>query len=618
MTDKVIPSDDIQVVEGDSAFLGSGSYAKVKLAVWRGASVAVKELHAIFFETGGCSEWESSFVAAFMSECDMLARLRHPNVVQFLGVVFQSSGLPLLVTELMRESLQERMRRSPALQTREVIAVSCDIVNALDYIHGLARPIAHRDLAPKNILLEYKPNIRAKIADLGVAKAMSTVDMPSFNTRRPGTDLYMPPEAFVNGQYTLKIDVFSLGVIMLQMAVGRAPSPSSMWQSCGDGTFRTVPERERRQKDLNAITADYPLRSIILQCLETDRPSACEIAHDIRELVAALDQNGQTHYVPAWKIDEIENASRDKVEKIEAECKETLAMCHDSLTAVIEKVEIEKEALKHENEAIQKTAQEALENLAVMTERYHQETKSLQDTLNSRTKENGELIKERDDLAKKQQEVVKNQKRIDNQLNTDFSLRLEASLLKAKADKEHALAQMREEEERKHKASLESLMADNEAAFVRTQELYEKERAEDREETAALVTKVTNLRLEVEKVTGERAALQEKFDDAVMERSEAERAKEQLGASYKVAMNLLKNQQRGALKSVKREFEFQKKKMSDDFQSMIDTLNQTHKTREEEMMTELKKAEHKISILEASLGESKRQQVTWSGKGIML
>lgn len=554
-----------------------------------------------------------------MAECDMLAQLRHPNVVQFFGVVLQSSGLPLLVTELMRESLQDRMRRSPALMTSEVIAVSHDVTNALDYIHGLEKPIAHRDLAPKNILLEYNPEIRAKIADLGVAKVMSSVDTQSANTRRPGTDHYMPPEAFVNGQYTLKIDVFSLGVIMLQMVVGRDPTPSSMWQPCGGGTFRIVPERQRRQCDLNDVPDDHPLRSLILQCLENERPSALEIADSIREIytVESVGQDRSIEYVPAWKIKEIEDANKKKVETIEKECQETVDVCHSSLTAIISKLQNENESLTCEKEALQGTAEQSKASLEKMTKRWHEETSTLHDSINCKATEIGKLLQERGEL-KHRLELEQDQRgKSEQQLQTDFSMRLESSLIKAKLEKERDLAQVRGEMEGKHMAMLESLMTENEAAFTRSQELYEKERTGAQEEKVALIREVANLKIELERVKEGNATLQEKLDDAVMDSSETDRLKKQQDASHKAAMNLVRTEQRSAIKAVKRGFEAQKKKMADDFQGAVSTLWQGHMAREGELKIKLGEAQHKISILEGLLGEL-RQQLSWPVRGIML
>jgi serine/threonine protein kinase len=608
MTQTVIPSNDIRVA-CDTGFLGSGSYAKVKLAVWRGALVAVKELHDIFFEAGGCSEWESSFVQAFMNECNMLAGLRHPNVVQFLGVAVPSRGPPLLVTELMRESLQDHLRRSPALQTREIITISHDIANALDYIHGLEKPIAHRDLAPKNILLEYKPEIRAKVADLGVAKVMG--DVESVNTRRPGTECYMPPEAFFNGQYTLKIDVFSLGVIMLQMVVGREPTPSPLWRPCGDGTFRLVPEEERRQIDLKDVGLDHPLRSLILQCLEIERPSSHEIATAIRDIVANFDQNESKGYayVPEYKIRELESANKETVAKIEKQCQDTVEACHSSLTAVISKLKSENESLQREKESILRAAEQTQISLNKMTASCLEETERLSDALATKTKEMDALSKQQDDL-KQELEIEQDQKRrSEQQLQTDFSLRLETALIKAKVDKERELAQMREELEGNCKTKLESLMTENEAAFARTQQLYEKERAEDQDKTSVLMSAISKLKSELQTLKEENADLRVKLDDATSN-PESDYLKKQQDLNYKAAMYLVRNQQRSAIKAAKREFEAQKKKLADDFQEKVSSLCHEHREREGELKMKLEVAEQKTSSLEGLVNKL-RQQLTW-------
>ena len=120
----------------------------------------------------------------------------------------------------------------------------------------------------------------AKISDLGQAKFRPSSVM-YLSTKAPGCLLYMPPECLVEtnkssgakARFTDKGDIFSLGVLMLQVATQDPPS-------CGLVIVRGQPEVERRAADLSRLPANHPLRPLILQCLQDDpakRPSCSEV-----------------------------------------------------------------------------------------------------------------------------------------------------------------------------------------------------------------------------------------------------------------------------------------------------------------------------------------------------
>lgn len=266
--------------------LGRGSYGTVYAGQWVGTKVAIKKLHDIYFEMTASPEGRAAVLRIFARELSLLFQLRHPNIVQFFGVYKASRDGTLditfdtyIVQELMRCSLDQRNRTPPRFNLRNVIDLTLGITSALRYLHERPYPIIHRDLAPKNVLLADSGT--PKVADLGVAKmaaSNSAGAASSRYTRVPGTELYMPPETRLEGSsYSTLMDVFSLGVILLELCIGRETSAGEAFRldPQGRGLVAMVPETERRRRDFDEL-GEHVLKPLILRCLSTQdsRPTS--------------------------------------------------------------------------------------------------------------------------------------------------------------------------------------------------------------------------------------------------------------------------------------------------------------------------------------------------------
>ena len=167
-----------------------------------------------------CSATRTSFGAFFRPNLflpQVMAEMRHPHIVQFLGLCFlEGSALPMLVMERLDSSLDNLLETSPGLPLAFKQLLLADVARGLLYLHTHNPPIVHRDLSARNVLLT--SSLVAKISDLGNARivnlqsgqrawALSCV---------PGTLSYMPPEAFDEGsQYGPRLDIFSFGHLAL-------------------------------------------------------------------------------------------------------------------------------------------------------------------------------------------------------------------------------------------------------------------------------------------------------------------------------------------------------------------------------------------------------------------
>lgn len=287
-----IPEDSLEVpftwfVDGvtlTADIRGRGSYGVVYVARWHGSKVAVKKLHEIFFESSVIPEAKRGILKLFARELNILFQLKHPNIVQFFGVYKASGRYTLelssdtyLVQELMWGALDTRNRMNPKLNLRNIVEIMLGVTSALQYLHNRDEPIIHRDLASKNILLSFSGI--PKIADLGVAKVIKDGHTTP-QSRQPGTDLYMPPEVKIEGLlYDTKIDIFALGVILLEICIGHDVTAAEAFRMGSDGILKIVPEVERRKRDFQDL-GNHILKPLIMKCLSRQdlRPTAKSIA----------------------------------------------------------------------------------------------------------------------------------------------------------------------------------------------------------------------------------------------------------------------------------------------------------------------------------------------------
>lgn len=274
--------------------LGVGSYGKVWMAKCGQLPCAAKLLHDTLFQDdnpGGTH----NLAMRFQQECQFLSTISHPNVVQYLGTV-QDRGRCALLMELMDESLTKFLERSThPLAYGIQIGICHDIALALDYLHS--RSIIHRDLSSNNILL--LAGQRAKVTDFGMSKLIDTNPRMTPLTQVPGTPNYMPPEARRERmKYSHKLDCFSYGVLIVQIATGTFPNPGEETRIIDDPKypmgFTLVPERERRAKDISKIEPHHPALPIALDCIkdrETDRPLASDLCQRMAPLRARYGES---------------------------------------------------------------------------------------------------------------------------------------------------------------------------------------------------------------------------------------------------------------------------------------------------------------------------------------
>ena len=164
--------------------------------------------------------------------------------------------------ERMKENLRQFLERHKAnLIIPEQLRISLEITRGVAFLHQLSPPMVHRDLNDKNVMFTFEGV--AKIGDFGQSKLKQDLYLTS---DQPGMVAFMPPEALGDGnaKYNESLDMFSLGVLMLEIATQQ--SPISSLQGIG-----VTPEVERRGRDLGKMADLHPLKPFILLCLSDDR-----------------------------------------------------------------------------------------------------------------------------------------------------------------------------------------------------------------------------------------------------------------------------------------------------------------------------------------------------------
>ncbi|GIK36658.1 MAG: hypothetical protein BroJett011_04910 [Chloroflexota bacterium] len=197
--------------------LGQGGMADVYKAYQASLAryVAIKVIHSHLAE-------DEEFIERFESEAMAVASLHHPNIVQVFDFA-REDDLYYMVMELvdgptLEVELKTYKERQALMPLAETAAIFQALASAIDYAHG--REVIHRDLKPSNIM--FTPRRRVVLTDFGIARIMSRPSLTSKNAVI-GTPAYMSPEQAQGETIDKRSDIYSLGVILYELATGQVP-----------------------------------------------------------------------------------------------------------------------------------------------------------------------------------------------------------------------------------------------------------------------------------------------------------------------------------------------------------------------------------------------------------
>ena len=193
--------------------IGEGGMAKVYKAKCNllNRFVAVKILKSEFVNN-------KEFTAKFNSESQSAAKLSHPNIVNIYDIGIEGDINYIIMEYIDGSTLKESILKNAPFKNAEIIEISSQIAAALAHAHK--NKIIHRDIKPQNILIT-KDN-RIKVADFGIARAVTDATVVNA-ANLMGTVHYASPEQLKGSLVDERTDIYSLGVIMYEMATGQLP-----------------------------------------------------------------------------------------------------------------------------------------------------------------------------------------------------------------------------------------------------------------------------------------------------------------------------------------------------------------------------------------------------------
>lgn len=244
--------------------LGTGSTAEVYRAGWHGTDVAVKKLRS-----------SGQLSTEFRREIAVLLRLRHPNLVLFMGACTQQPSA-LIISEFCAGGTVFALlhqKRKLALSWKQRLHFALDVAKGVNFLHR--RQVVHRDLKSLNLLLanavqngDDVPQV--KVSDFGLSRVFKADQVAACMTSGAGTYHWMAPEVLSGQSYDEKIDVYSYGICLFEFITRRIPYEGSGLEPVSIA----VAVSKGRRPDMSCIPPDCPadLR-FTMECCWAHRPS---------------------------------------------------------------------------------------------------------------------------------------------------------------------------------------------------------------------------------------------------------------------------------------------------------------------------------------------------------
>jgi predicted Ser/Thr protein kinase len=281
--------------------IGEGGMATVYRAIDTALDriVAIKVLRPSFAQ-------DPEFVERFRREAHSAAKLSHPNIVQVFDTGSENGVYYIVMEYLPEPNLKRIIANYAPLPLRKVLEVAAEACEALKVAHQAG--IVHRDIKPQNIL--FTNDGRVKIADFGIARAMTASDLTQTGTTI-GSVHYISPEQAQGQPAGPHSDLYSLGVVMYEALTGRLPFQGESPVSVAVRHVRERPQSPRAFNPSITPSAEYVIMKALSKEIARRYASAAEMLADIRKIQegADLDQTGILP-MPDQATEAIERADR--------------------------------------------------------------------------------------------------------------------------------------------------------------------------------------------------------------------------------------------------------------------------------------------------------------------
>lgn len=285
---------------------GKGCFGAVYEVRVNGFPCLAKRLYDILSDQVVPKDTRPTIQDRFMQECRLLSGLRHPNIVQFIGVHYgRSKGDVSLVMEGLHSDLEVFLESQLDVPLFLKLRILLDTSDALVYLHNHSPPIIHRDVKAANVLLT--SDMRAKLGDLGVSKLLHFHPLEAtIHTKCPGSLGIMPPEALQEQpMYDTQLDVFSFGTLVLHTVNQEFPMAYEVGQSKKKGEMQIA----KRQHAIDRMGKDHCLHNVVLQCLQDvakKRPRIIDVQKTLDKLCRKHPSRFATSYDMYQEIGSLE------------------------------------------------------------------------------------------------------------------------------------------------------------------------------------------------------------------------------------------------------------------------------------------------------------------------
>jgi serine/threonine protein kinase len=277
-----------------SAKVGGGGFGVVYKGVLRdGTCVAVK-----------CLSIESKQgTNEFLTEINVISNIRHPNLVQLIGCCVEGSNRILVYEYMEKNSLSSvllaKNSKRAELDWKKRANICMGTASGLAFLHNEAEPpVVHRDIKASNILLN--ENFHPKIGDFGLAKLFPD-NVTHLSTRVAGTVGYLAPEYALLGQLTKKADVYSFGVLILEIISGRSSSRAVFsnelfvlvewtWKLREENRLLEIVDPELAEYPADEVTRFIKVALFCTQASSSKRPNMRQVVKMLTEEVNLSDK----------------------------------------------------------------------------------------------------------------------------------------------------------------------------------------------------------------------------------------------------------------------------------------------------------------------------------------
>lgn len=241
----------------------SGATSEIFDCLWRGTKIVIKKLKLK----------DKISVKDFLNEINIWNTVRHPNIVQFLGISIDENIIYLLLQKINGPNLRDFINNRKIIRSNLKIKFMNQLVSIFNFLHNCNPPIIYRDLKAENILVE---NDNIFLTDFGLSKFYP--ENENFKmTGNTGTLRYMAPEVFNKKDYNLKADIYSLGMILYFIFKGQLPF--------NEMSRKMVVNYMDNDKNMLVDLNDNFIKKIVEKCIDKNINNR----HDINTLTDSLD-----------------------------------------------------------------------------------------------------------------------------------------------------------------------------------------------------------------------------------------------------------------------------------------------------------------------------------------